>query len=251
VLPLSCAAAVLAIAPAPNDQPSPFFVPPDELSIRVMNDVPAVDLAPGVHVRTVVATTGSFSLGEFEPGSAAALHHHTREQADVAVSGEFDVTLGYRTEKLRPRLGLIIPADVPHSISNKGHASAIVAEFHTVRRPDLVPPRPVMTFPAADKPADPPDRPLIVAMSAGTTLRGETCVMSLRVFSEARNASVAAGSVEHFLYLAAGAVRLTSAGRSTRVVAGSLVVVPAGKTVAIHGAPEATVAEFIPSASHE
>ncbi len=108
-------------------------------------------------MRTVVGTTGSFSIGEFDSGSAAVLHHHTREQADVGITGVFDVTLGTHVEPLGPGAAVIVPPNVAHSIANKGGGVMTVIEFHTVRRPDLVPPRPALTFPASPEPVAVPD----------------------------------------------------------------------------------------------
>ena len=69
-------------------------MPADRVAVRRMSDMQAVDVAPGVHVRTVVGTTGSFSVGDFEPGSATTLHHHTREQANIAITGALEIRLG-------------------------------------------------------------------------------------------------------------------------------------------------------------
>ena len=125
------------------------FVPGDRVAVREMSAVSPIELAPGVQVRTVVGATGSFSIGEFDTGSAAVLHHHTREQADVGITGGFDMTLGTHVEELGPGAGVIVPSNVAHSIANKRGGVMTVIEFHTVRRPDLVPPRPALTFPAS------------------------------------------------------------------------------------------------------
>jgi quercetin dioxygenase-like cupin family protein len=233
-----------------------YFLPADKVVVRRMSDVPPVELASGVHVRTVVGTTGSFSLGEFEPGSAAVLHHHAREQADIGVSGSFDVTLGDHVEALRPGSGFIVPANVPHSIANNGSDPATVIEFHTMRRPDLVPPRPAMTFPASQEPARLPDgRHLIAPMESSTSpelvIRGETCVLSLRrVAGGAPPIEIRAGRVERFAYVVRGAIQLRSADVRDRVAAGSLIVVPAGGTITIQpvGTDPVTLAEFVPPA---
>src|SRR5436190_3560650 len=77
-----------------------YFLPADRVSVRVMSELAPVDLAPGVHVRTAVGATGSVSVGDFDSGSAAVLHHHTREQADIGLTGTFDMTIGAHVEKL-------------------------------------------------------------------------------------------------------------------------------------------------------
>lgn len=232
-----------------------YFIPADKVAIRRMSDVPPVDVAPGVHVRTVVGTTGSFSLGEFEPGSAAVLHHHTREQGDIGISGSFDVTLGDHVESLRPGSGFIVPPNVAHSVANKGPALATLIEFHTVRRPDLVPPRPTVTFPASEQAVKLPEgRHLIEPMdgaSPETTIRGETCVLSLRRIAAGRAPiEVRAGKVERLAYVVRGEVQLRSSEGQHRVAARSLIVIPAGATITIQpvGAAPVTLAEFVPAA---
>src|SRR6476660_4429989 len=164
-----------------------YFPPADRGSVRVMSELSPIDLAPGVHVRTVVGATGSVSIGEFEPGSAAVLHHHTREQADVGLTGAFDMTIGTHVEKLGPDMGVIVPSNVAHSIANKGTGVMTVVEFHTVPRPDLVPPRPAMTFPSSAVPASVPEGRALVKQIDGpggptnaSPMIGETCIMRWR-----------------------------------------------------------------------
>lgn len=222
-----------------------------------MSDVPSVELAPGVQVRTVVGTTGSFSIGDFEPGSAAVLHHHTREQGDIGIAGEFAMTLGEGVEKLGLADGAIVPPDVAHSIANNGKARATVIEFHTVRRPDLVPPRPALTFPALPTPVARSVPRLIQPMdgasreSAGRVswLRGETCLMGWRRLpSGAAPVELRAGRVERFVYVLRGEIQMAHEGTRERIGSGSLVVVPAGAMITIQavGTEDAAVAEFIP-----
>jgi mannose-6-phosphate isomerase-like protein (cupin superfamily) len=146
-----------------------------------MTQVSPVDVAPGVHVRTVVGTTGSFSIGDFDAGSAAVLHHHTREQADVGIAGVFDMTIGTHEEALGPGAGVIVPADVAHSIANKRGGVMTVIEFHTVRRPDLVPPRPPMTFPSSAEPVPVPAGRRLIVLPARYLLEGDTMGWSAQI----------------------------------------------------------------------
>jgi hypothetical protein len=70
-------------------QDSIHFVPPDRVAVRVMSEVPAIDLAPGVRVRTVVGSIGSFSFGDFDAGGVPAAEQGVRMRAmgatDVAI----------------------------------------------------------------------------------------------------------------------------------------------------------------------
>ena len=244
-------------------QDSVHFVPADRVTVRKMSDVPAVDVAAGVHVRTVVGTTGSFSVGDFDPGSASTLHHHTREQANISISGEFDMTLGEKVEKLGPGFGVIVPPNVPHALANKSGERMTVIEFHTVRRPDLIPPRPKIAFPRSDAPAGvAPGRQLIHRMDgpirespfSAMWLRGETCLLAWRrLHAGTARVELRAGRVERFVYLVRGGLQLTSPSGVEQIDAGTLVVVPAGTAITIQAAgPEmAAVAEFMPSRSEK
>ena len=49
----------IAMLSAVGVQDPLYFPPPDRVSVRVMSELSAIDLAPGVHVRTVVGATGS------------------------------------------------------------------------------------------------------------------------------------------------------------------------------------------------
>src|SRR5436190_8145389 len=260
---LSCTAVEFAASLAPALQDSVHFVTPDRVTVRRMSEVPAIELAAGVHVRTVVGTTGSFSIGDFEPGSTAVLHHHTREQADIAIAGAFDMTLDDRVEKLGPGLAVVVPANVSHALANKSSERATVIEFHTVRRPDLVPPRPVLTFPASAAPVrlpaghllvQPMDRPIRESPSSAYWLRGETCLLAWRCLaSGTRAVELRAGAIERFVYLVRGEIQMTSAAGPSRIRAGELIVIPARATITIQsaGPGDAAVAEFIPAATEK
>jgi mannose-6-phosphate isomerase-like protein (cupin superfamily) len=173
--------------------------------------------------------TGSVSLGEVDSGGVAPLHHHTREQTDIALTGVFDVTIGDRIESLGPGVGVVIPADVPHSIANHRRGVATMLEFHTVRRPDLVPPRPTMTFPVAPAPAPTPTRALAVPMDVGdgATLTGETCTMRWRRVTRSVDVHPDPTMTELFVYVARGAVRLVGEAGGETLGAGTLIIVPA------------------------
>src|SRR5215467_8819388 len=102
------AAVAFALAWLPSVQQDPLYFPPaDRVSVRVMTEVPPGDVAAGVHVRTIVGAVSSLSVGDLEPGSAAVLHHHTREQADFGLMGTFALTIGTHVEALGSGDGVI------------------------------------------------------------------------------------------------------------------------------------------------
>jgi len=223
--------AVAAQAPPP-DRDSVFFPAADHVAIRDMHAVPWIQLAPGIRVHTVVGPRASFSYGEFDSGGVAPLHHHTREQSDVGLSGVFDVTIGDRVEPLGAGTALIVPPNVAHSIANRRGGTMTAIEFHTVPRPDLVPPRPTMTFPSSAEAVPPPARPLGTMLDtvseSGTTLVGETTTLRWRRLARASiDLHPAPTSAELFVYVAHGDADLIDASRTTRLRAGSVIFIPA------------------------
>ncbi len=213
-----------------------YFPPADRVSVRLIRELSPIDLAPGVHVRTVVGQSVSVSVGDFEPGAAAVLHHHLREQGDVGLTGTFDMTIGTHVEKLGPDMGVIVPANVDHSIANKGSALMTVLEFHTVPRPDLVPPRPAMTFPSSPESVPLPDRTLLVhafrqvPSEKAERIAGKTCAMTWhRLGRDAKPGEVLATGTELLVYVAHGTIQLETAGAPRRVQADSVIVIPAGQ----------------------
>jgi mannose-6-phosphate isomerase-like protein (cupin superfamily) len=164
------------------------------------------------------------------------------------------MTLGTHEEPLGPGAGVIVPADVAHSIANKRGGVMTVIEFHTVRRPDLVPPRPAMTFPSSAEPVPvPPGRRLVVSLDRpGTpvqTIRGETCTLAWRRGTRASNLSLDAGSTELFLYVVRGEGELTLPSGLEHVAPGTLIVVPAHGRSNLHVAAsgDLSLVEFRPA----
>lgn len=237
-------------------QQDPLYFPPqDRVSVRVMSEVPPVELAPGVHARTIVGSVGALSVGDFDPGSASVLHHHTREQADVGITGTVAMTLGTHVGPLGPGDGVIVPANVAHSIANTGTSVMTVVEFHTVPRPDLVPPRPSLTFPASPEPVAVPDgRSLVVTLdqaktaSADRTLNGETCTMRWRRLAAGTPPiEIQATPSELWVYLIHGSAALEISGAKESISSGVAILIPAHQRIRLGAvSSDVTVVEFSP-----
>jgi mannose-6-phosphate isomerase-like protein (cupin superfamily) len=225
---------------APVGQNDNHFLSADRVALRDMREVPPVEGAPGVHLRTVVGAAASFTLAVLEPGAVTALHHHTREQADIAIDGVFDMTIANHVEPLGPGAGVVVPPNVEHSIRNASSRPLSVIEFHTVRRPDLVPPRPAITFPASPDPIDTPGGRRIVAplhdpanvrADKRAEIAGETCTLAWRIVlmsGPATNLNPARAQTERFFYVVQGDATLFNESRLEHAPAGTLIVVPAG-----------------------
>lgn len=244
-------------------QPNSHFPPTDRIVIQVMRDVPAAPLAPGFLGRTVVGATGSFTFAEFENGAGAALHHHTREQANVGIDGIMEMGLGTHTEPLPMGAGVITPPNVRHAIRNTSGGRLVSIEFHTIRRPDLAPPRPRPAVPYArsETPVAIPDTSrLVVQLEAGQpagearVIKGETCTLAWRRLAPgaaATNLVATPSDVELFVYVVSGEAEVAGRDVAQRVGAGTLVLIPGGErnvTMKAAGAARVSLVEFRPSA---
>ena len=244
-------------------QDSANFPPTDAIAIRVMRDVPAAQLTTGFLGRTVVGATGSFSFAEFENGAGAALHHHEREQVNVGIDGVMEIGLGTHTESLPAGAAVITPANVRHAIRNRSGGKLISLEFHTIRRPDLVAPRPRPNppYPVSPEPVViPDDRKLVVQLDGADlepgvakVIRGETCTVAWRRLAPGAAATDLApekSSAELFVYVASGEADLTATGVSQRVSAGTLVIIPGQQehvTLKAAGSAHVALVEFRPA----
>jgi len=90
-------------------------------------------LAPGVTLNLAWGDGLMLSVVELEPGSAVPMHSHPHEQAGIVLEGEFDMTIGGETRRLRRGDMYIIPGGVEHEvITGQGRALALDV-FHPIR----------------------------------------------------------------------------------------------------------------------
>ena len=148
----------------------------------------------------------------------------------MVCTGALDMTMGTHVEILGAGMGVIVPPEVAHSIANQHSGVKTVLEFHTVRRPDLVPPRPAMTFPSAPEAANvPAGRTFIARVDSGDeeTLVGQTCTMRWRRVVAPSDLHPQETTAELFVYVVRGDASIAASGRTFHAGAGSLVIVPA------------------------
>jgi quercetin dioxygenase-like cupin family protein len=130
------------------------FVPAGKLAIRDMNAIPWQAGPNGLRTRTIVGSIGSLTLAELAPGGVTVLHHHTRQQVDVGLTGELQFRLDTGTIVLHRGDWVMVGADVMHGAKNTSAAPAQLLELHTVRRLDLAPPYPVTQWPQSAEPRE-------------------------------------------------------------------------------------------------
>ena len=90
-------------------------------------DLPELAVAPGLVLQPLLGSGLMVSFARYEPGAEAPLHSHEEEQVFVVVDGEFDVTLGVETRRLKVGEAAVIPSWVPHRVtaSDDGPATQI------------------------------------------------------------------------------------------------------------------------------
>jgi len=90
-------------------------------------ELPELNVARGLVLQPLLGSNLMVSFARYEPGAEAPLHAHAEEQVFVVVDGEFDVTLGEQTRRLKVGEAAVIPSWVPHRVtaSNDGPATQI------------------------------------------------------------------------------------------------------------------------------
>ena len=90
-------------------------------------------LAPGVNLNVAWGHKLMLSVVELEPGSTVPMHSHPHEQAGIVLEGEFDLTIGGETRRVRRGDMYIIPGGVEHAaVTGEGKAVALDI-FHPIR----------------------------------------------------------------------------------------------------------------------
>ena len=74
------------------------------------------EIVPGVSIRTMWGEKVMMSLVETAPRAVVPNHSHPHEQAGLMLQGEFDLTIGGETRRMRPGDAYVIPGGVEHSV---------------------------------------------------------------------------------------------------------------------------------------
>ena len=74
------------------------------------------EIAPGVTIRTLWGEKVMISVVEAAPRAVVPNHSHPHEQAGMMLQGEFDMTIGGETKRVKPGDAYVIPGGVEHSV---------------------------------------------------------------------------------------------------------------------------------------
>ena len=108
----------------------PYFSPSNEHRATqpgrfvTIAQLPELTVAPGLVLQPLLGTGLMVSFARYEPGAEAPLHAHEEEQVFVVVDGEFDVTLGEETRRLKVGEAAVIPPWVPHQVTARDDGPA-------------------------------------------------------------------------------------------------------------------------------
>lgn len=95
--------------------------------------VPAIEIFPGVRIRTPYGKNLMLSYVEIEDGAVVSTHQHPHEQGGVVLGGRMELTIGSETRVLGPGEMYIIPPDTPHRAAAVGGRAVLMDVFSPVR----------------------------------------------------------------------------------------------------------------------
>jgi len=98
-----------------------------------MDELPAVDMLPGVARRAVYIENVMMTFFHFEPGSVVPEHSHPHEQITYIVKGAMEFTLAGETRVLRAGDGVCCPPDADHSAVILDEPTVALDAWHPLR----------------------------------------------------------------------------------------------------------------------
>ena len=102
--------------------------------VRIEEDLPEIELAPGVRSRPLVGERMLASFVRYEPNSVAPRHAHSEEQVFIVLEGELEMTLGGEVRLMKAGEAALIPAWVEHSVRSLGAPAYQIDVFSPPRK---------------------------------------------------------------------------------------------------------------------
>ena len=97
------------------------------------NECPAIQLGPGVRIRTPHGERIMLSLVEIDEGAVVPPHMHPHEQAGVVLEGELELTIAGSARSLKQGEAYIIPGGTEHSARSVGGPCKALDVFSPIR----------------------------------------------------------------------------------------------------------------------
>jgi quercetin dioxygenase-like cupin family protein len=91
------------------------------------------ELLPGIVARTFWGQNMLAAVVDLDPETALPMHSHPHEQLGIVIEGEFELTIGGETRKLKPGDVYLIPGDVEHGAKTFANPVKVMDVFSPVR----------------------------------------------------------------------------------------------------------------------
>ncbi len=103
------------------------------MSLIKLDNIQEKEPFPGLHVRFVHTDNMTLAYWRIEKGAGIPSHSHPHEQVVNQIEGEFEMTVGEETLRLKPGMVVKIDPNVPHSGTAISDCRIIDA-FHPARK---------------------------------------------------------------------------------------------------------------------
>jgi quercetin dioxygenase-like cupin family protein len=98
-----------------------------------IDSIPAIEIFPGVRIRTPYGKNLMLSYVEIDDGAVVETHRHPHEQGGMVISGQMELTIGDETRTLGPGEMYMVPPDTPHRASSVGGPVVALDVFSPIR----------------------------------------------------------------------------------------------------------------------
>jgi quercetin dioxygenase-like cupin family protein len=99
-----------------------------------LSSLPEKELIPGFHGKFIHGDSLTIAFWQVKAGSVLPEHSHIHEQISMVDSGQFEMTIGERTEVLTIGKPVVIPSGVPHS--GKALTDCVIRDVFCPARPE-------------------------------------------------------------------------------------------------------------------
>jgi quercetin dioxygenase-like cupin family protein len=93
------------------------------------NKLSAIERLPGWRGRYFDTANMTFAHYEFDAGSSIHEHSHPQEEVYEIIEGELELTIAGVTQRLRPGLVGVVPANALHSVKAISSGKLIVVDY--------------------------------------------------------------------------------------------------------------------------
>ena len=102
-------------------------------SITHMDDLASYEIAAGLFFRPVFASNISLNFVTFPPHSGFPSHVHPEEQVSIVREGSMEITIGDRSQWVRPGDVIVFPPNVPHAGRTADEGCRLIDAFSPPR----------------------------------------------------------------------------------------------------------------------